>query len=45
LKNLKGRDHFEDLGTDERIILEWISGWEGVGWIHLAHKRAGREYD
>jgi hypothetical protein len=23
-KNLKGRDHSEDLGTDKRIILEWI---------------------
>jgi hypothetical protein len=22
-KNLKGRDHLEDLGMDERIILEW----------------------
>jgi hypothetical protein len=22
--NLKGRDHSEDLGVDERIILEWI---------------------
>jgi hypothetical protein len=24
--NLKGRDHLEDLGMYERIILEWISG-------------------
>jgi len=24
LENLKGRDHFEDLGTDGRIILKWI---------------------
>jgi len=22
--NLKGRDHLEDLGVDERIILNWI---------------------
>jgi hypothetical protein len=22
--NLKGRDHVEDMGVDERIILEWI---------------------
>jgi hypothetical protein len=26
LENLKGRDHLEDLGADERIILEWILG-------------------
>jgi hypothetical protein len=26
LENLKGRDHLEDLGIDERIILEWILG-------------------
>jgi hypothetical protein len=24
--NLKGRDHFEDLGMDGRIILEWMLG-------------------
>jgi len=30
-RNLKGRDHSEDLGIDGRII-----GWEGVDWIHLA---------
>jgi hypothetical protein len=23
--NLCGRDHFEDLGVDERIILKWSS--------------------
>jgi hypothetical protein len=23
-KNLKGRDHAEDLGVDGRIILDWI---------------------
>jgi hypothetical protein len=26
LKNLKGRDHTEDLGMDGRIILEWTLG-------------------
>jgi hypothetical protein len=24
LKNLKGRDHLEELGTDRKIILEYI---------------------
>jgi hypothetical protein len=24
LKNMKGRDHLEDLDIDRRIILEWI---------------------
>jgi len=23
-ENLKGTDHFEDLGVDARIILQWI---------------------
>jgi hypothetical protein len=23
-KNLKGRDHLEDLGVDRRVILKWI---------------------
>jgi len=26
LENLKERDHFEDLGVNEKIILEWILG-------------------
>jgi hypothetical protein len=26
LKNLKRRDHSEDLGTDGKTILEWILG-------------------
>jgi len=31
LENLKGRDHSEDLGEDEKIILEWILGnYEGI---------------
>jgi hypothetical protein len=29
-ENLKGRDHSEDLGVDEKIILEWILGKEGT---------------
>jgi hypothetical protein len=24
LENLKGRAHLEDLGVDERILLQWI---------------------
>jgi len=43
-KNLKGRDHSEDLGVEGRIILlvEWILGevrWEGVDWTCLAQDR------
>jgi hypothetical protein len=26
LENLKGGDHLEDLGIDEKTILEWILG-------------------
>jgi hypothetical protein len=29
LDNLKGRDHFEDMGIDGRILLEWIL--RGIG--------------
>jgi hypothetical protein len=38
LGNLKGRDHFVDLGIDGRIILNWIveKRWKGGDWIHLA---------
>jgi hypothetical protein len=42
LENLQGRDHLEDQGMGEMIILEWILGkigWEGVGWIHMAQDR------
>jgi hypothetical protein len=29
-KNLKGRDHLEEPGVDERIILKWIlEKWDG----------------
>jgi hypothetical protein len=31
LESLKGRDHFEDLGEDGKIILEWILGKEKGG--------------
>jgi hypothetical protein len=39
---LKGRDHSEGLGVDDRIILEWIlteAEWEFVNWIYLAQDR------
>jgi hypothetical protein len=37
--NLKERDHFEEQGVTQRIILEWILkkvGWEDMDWINLA---------
>jgi len=40
--NLKERDHFEELGVTQRIILEWILkkvGWEDMDWINLAQNR------
>jgi hypothetical protein len=38
---LKGRNHLDDLGVNEKTILEWIleMGCEGVDWIHLAPDR------
>jgi hypothetical protein len=38
---LRGRDHSEDLGVDEKIIFEWNGeiGWEVVVWIHLVQNR------
>jgi hypothetical protein len=42
LENLKGRDHSEDLGVDEMIMLKWILRevvWEGVHWIQMAQDR------
>jgi len=42
LESLKGRDHFEDLGMDGKVLLECILKEivrEGVEWIHLAHYR------
>jgi hypothetical protein len=41
-ESLKRRDHSEDIGTDRRIILEWIlgkMGWKGVDWILVARDR------
>jgi hypothetical protein len=35
---LEGERHSDNLGVDERIILEWIleTGWEVVDWIYMA---------
>jgi len=41
LKNLKGRDHSEDLDVDRKIILEWILEiyvvrvWIGFIWLRI----------
>jgi hypothetical protein len=41
--NRRERDHWEDPGVDERIILEWIFRkwdvdvrvWTGLGWLRI----------
>ena len=40
-RNLKERDHLEDIGVDVRIILKWIFKNQagGVEWIDLAQDR------
>jgi hypothetical protein len=41
-ESLKVRDHLEDLGVDEKIILRWIlekRGGGDVDWIRLAQDR------
>jgi hypothetical protein len=41
-ENLKERDHSEDLGMDERIILEWILGKHGgKAWTRFICVRIG----
>jgi hypothetical protein len=40
--NLRERNHLEDLGVDERIILKWLfEKWHGgdMDWIDLAQDR------
>jgi hypothetical protein len=36
-KDLKGRDHLEDLGVDGMILRE--REWEGMDWMHLTEDR------
>jgi hypothetical protein len=41
-ENLKGRDHSEDLGVGEKILLQWILRaieWEVVDWMYLVQYR------
>jgi hypothetical protein len=39
--NIRERDHLEDPGVDERIILRWIfrkwdvGVWNGLGWLRI----------
>jgi len=41
LENLKERDHSEDLGVDEKMVLKWIFGkisgnmWIGCIWLRI----------
>jgi hypothetical protein len=39
LENGYRRDHFEDLGTDRRIILKWLLKIQSVNCIHLAQDK------
>jgi hypothetical protein len=41
LENLKGRDHFEDVGADGKTELAWMLGkqdgkmWAGCTWLRV----------
>jgi len=45
LVNLRERDHLQDLGEEDRIMLNWILGKEGgklwVGFIWLRIRTSG----
>jgi hypothetical protein len=47
LENLKGRDNFEDLGIDWKIILEWTleicvgKVWTGCIWLIMIETSGG----
>jgi hypothetical protein len=44
LQHLRERDHLEDLGVNQRIILKWslrIYEWDSVYWTDLAHDKDG----
>jgi hypothetical protein len=44
LESLKGRDHWEDLSVDEKIILKWFLGKYGLGvWIGLIWLKIGTD--
>jgi hypothetical protein len=40
-EDLKGRDHWEDLGVNGKNIrmVHRERGWEGVDWMHVAQDR------
>jgi len=41
-ENLRERDHLEDLGVDNKIILKWIfNKWNGGVWTGLIWLRIG----
>jgi hypothetical protein len=40
--NVRERDHLENLGVDEKILLRWIfRKWDGRVWIGLIWLRLG----
>jgi hypothetical protein len=39
LRNIKERDHLEEVGVYGKIILKWLLRWNEMDWINLAHDR------
>jgi hypothetical protein len=40
--NPRGRDHFEDVGLDRRVIIKWVlKKWNGEAWTGLIWLRIG----